>query len=88
MFRSDVGSLVKPDEITHRTDGKVENNVHSSRMQSIDKLLPFCQRSIMRIEKTEINGRVTWSQVSFRFGSFDDAPSACHGMFKKGVPAM
>jgi len=42
-------SLLKPDQVTHRPNGKVEDNVHVPRVEPVDQVNPFLQGTIMRI---------------------------------------
>lgn len=78
-------------QIGHGTDCKVRHNVHSAGVDLRDHCVVVVDCAIMGIENGEVEWRVTWSGLSEqKKGERRRAHglSACHNMFKKGVPEM
>lgn len=53
---------VPSDKVTHGSDGEIDDEVHAAGVELVDKAAPCIDGAPVRVEKGEINGRVTCQQ--------------------------
>lgn len=56
-------ALSETDEISHGTDSEISHEVHAPGMHCVDEVLPILDGAVVRIERREVNRRVTLSRM-------------------------
>ena len=57
-------ALNEADQVSHRPDGKVKDDIHTPRVNSIDKVDPLLQSAVMGIKDRKVESGVACVAVS------------------------
>ncbi len=81
---------IKTYEIRHGSYGEIDHQVHVMGVYGINCTPPIIDSAPVRIKDGEVKRRVTYGMIERRKtgGEVNNTLSACHNMFRKGVPEM